>query len=310
VIVVLVLARTFHVGSAMMLVALPYFCLVVLKPVFVAGAAESLSSFLRTMMKWLWIALALEIISGGVWFWFAAAQMSDRSPWKIPDPSELNVVLWQTQFGRLWLVRSAIGIALGLTLCSASRRNILLRRSHLPWLILALSSLLLTTLAWAGHASAGIHNHVLHLVADILHLLVGSIWPMGLIPLGSFLWHTGRRSHHPPEESEIKTLQRFSRSSRMAVVLLVATGLINAWLMLGSWYALATTLYGKLLLAKVLAAAIMIGLGACNRFYLLPRIQDGPLIARFLRRTILAESCLLMVVLLIVGIMGMTSPPN
>ena len=78
---VLVLARTLHIGSAMMLVALPYFMLVVLRPVFTAGATESHDSFCRGVVNWLWVTLILEAVSGLVWFWFVAANMSGNSPW-------------------------------------------------------------------------------------------------------------------------------------------------------------------------------------------------------------------------------------
>jgi putative copper export protein len=54
----------------------------------------------------------------------------------------------------------------------------------------------------------------------------------------------------------------------------------------------------------------MVGLGALNRLHLLPQIQATPIMFQTLRRTILAESCLALVILIIVGIMGMTSPPS
>jgi putative copper export protein len=71
-----------------------------------------------------------------------------------------------------------------------------------------------------------------------------------------------------------------------------------------------TTTYGRLLLSKVVVVGIMIGLGAFNRLYLLPRMQATPILFRTLRRTILAESGLALIVLFIVGTMGMTSPPS
>jgi putative copper export protein len=182
--------------------------------------------------------------------------------------------------------------------------------SFLNWLVLALSVGLLVTLAWAGHAAAGIHHHVLHLLADSLHLLIGSSWPMGLIPMACFMWRLNGRRQTTPADREIKALQRFSQMSLGAVLLLVATGFINGWLMTGSWEALVTTTYGRLLLGKVLVVGIMIGLGAFNRFYLLPHVQAESIKFQTLQRTIMVESALALVVLLIVGIMGMTSPPS
>jgi len=309
---VLVLARTLHIGSAMMLVALPFFMLVILKPIFPADTVQSYDSFCRGVIKGLWGALILEAVSGFVWFWFVTAQMSDQSPWGILDEADLSAVLWQTQFGQLWLVRAAVGVALGVALCFVSHKKAResLKPSRLNWLVLAISGVLLMTLAWAGHGASGIHYHVLHLVADTLHLLVGAIWPLGLIPMVCFLWYIRRRNQIVPADREIKALQRFSQISLVAVLLIVATGIINGWLMVGSWEALVTTTYGVLLLGKVVVVGIMIGLGAFNRLYLLPRMQGDPILFRTLRRTILAESGLALVVIFIVGTMGTTAPPS
>jgi putative copper resistance protein D len=308
----LVLARALHIGSAMMLVALPYFMRVTVGPVFAADTGESYPSFCQKMAKWLWVALILEAVSGAAWFWLTAAQMSDQSPWGMLDPAVLNTVLGQTQFGQLWLGRTVIGAALGVALYFVSRGKSasLTRPSFLHWLVLGISGVLLISLAWAGHAAAGIHHHGLHLLADTLHLLIGSVWPMGLIPLACFLWHLDRRQQPLSADREIQALQRFSQMSLIAVLILVATGFINGWLMVGSWEALVTTTYGRLLLGKVLVVAIMIGLGAFNRLCLLPQIQAAPVKFQTLRGTILAESGLALVVLMIVGMMGMTSPPS
>ncbi len=295
-----------------MLVALPYFLLVMVRPVLTADRVQSYDSFGRGMIKGLWAIWFLEAASGLVWFWLVTAQMSDQSPWRILDSADLSTVLWQTQFGQLWLGRAVLGIALGVALCFGSRHKVLTSLRSLTWngLVLAISGLLLVSLAWAGHAASGIHDHALHLIADTLHLLIGAVWPMGLIPMVGFLGHIRRGSSAVPAEREVKALRRFSQINFWAVLLLVVTGTINACLMIGSWEALATTPYGRLLLVKVMLVGIMIGVGAFNRFHVLPRLPSDPICFRTLQRTVLAESALALVVLLIVGTMGMTSPPS
>ena len=286
-----------------MLFALPYFMLAVLRPAFSADSMESYSSFCQKMTRWLGVALILEAVSGGAWFWLVAAQTSNRSPWGTLPPADLNMVLWQSSFGRLWLLRGAMGAALGLALYLASRRKTLLPPSPclLNWLIAALSACLLITLAWAGHVTAGIHHRLLHLLADAPHLLVGAVWPVGLIPMACFLWHINRKNQPSAAGREMETLQRFSKTSLIAVLILMVTGSINGWLMLGSWENLVATTSGRLLLGKIIVVAIMIGIGAFNRFHLMPRIHDVPLMFRTLGKTIVAESCLALVVLFIVG---------
>lgn len=300
---VFILVRTLHFGSAMMLFTLPYFMRVILRPYLSAKPVESYPSFCQKLMTWLWVAFILEAVSGVMWFWFVAAQMSDRSPWGILASIDLNTVLWQTPFGRLWLARAAIGVGLGVALYSVSRRKTLVSpgSSIFNWLVVAASGCLLTTLAWAGHAAAGFHHQILHLLADTPHLLVGAIWPTGLIPMAYFLWYVHRGDQPLPADREVETLQRFSQTSLIAVLLLMVTGTINGWLMIGSWENLVTTTNGQLLLGKILVVGIMIAMGAFNRLHLMPRIHEVPIMFRTLRKTIVAESCLGLIVLFIVG---------
>ena len=300
---ILVLARTLHFGSAMMLFALPYFMLVILRPAFSVDTIESYSSFCGRMTRWLGIALIVEAISGAVWFWIFVAQTTNQTLWRSIALPDLNAALWQTQFGQLWLIRATLGVALGLTLYMVSlRKTLILPGSFLlNGILVIVSGCLLVTLAWAGPVAAGIHHQILHLIVDIPHLLVGAVWPTGLIPMAYFLWYIKRANRPLPADREIETLQRFSQTSLIAVLILATTGSINGWLMIGSWENLVTTTCGKLLLGKMLVVALMIGMGAFNRLHLMPRIHDVPLMFRMLGKTVLAESGLALVVLFIVA---------
>jgi len=305
---VLVLARMVHLGSAMLLVALPYFMAAVVGP---NPAIVHLEGFTRSLRRWLWLALGLEALSGVVWFWFAAAQMCGESPWTLLNADDLKTALEQTQFGHLWVGRAGIGVVSGIALFFVSRREPSSTVAALrgAWLVLVPGVLLLATLAWAGHSGSGNHFHVLHLAVDVLHLLTGAVWPVGLIPLGLFLRHFRAPVPATGDDLAVRVLQRFSRASLIAVLLIVGSGIINGWLMIGSWTALVTTTYGELLLMKVLVVFLMIGLGAVNRLHLLPRLAENAAVWTALRRTVAVESCLAAVVILIVAMMGLTAPP-
>jgi putative copper resistance protein D len=300
---VLSLTRSLHMGGAMMLFALPCFMLFILRPVLATDQSESYTSFCRSMTRWFRVALALEVISGVVWFWFIAAQINHQSPWRMLTLADLDAVLWQSPFGGLWLLRGLIAVALGVMFYFASRGDAFAspRPSPLNWLVIAASACLLLSLAWTGHIAAGFHRQILHLLSDAPHLLIGAIWPVGLIPMAYFLWYIGRHNRILPTDREVESLQRFSQTSLVAVTLLFLTGAINGWLMIGSWQNLVGTWNGQLLLGKLLLVTIMIGMGAFNRFHLLPGIHDMPLLFRTLRKTVVAESCLGLLVLCIVG---------
>jgi putative copper resistance protein D len=259
--------------------------------------------------------LLLEALTGAAWFWLVVAQMNGTPPWSLPDSQDLSAVVWQTQFGRLWLGRAvALAILTAITTFAPRGPYFFFGKDRF-WrgLLLLVSGALLMSLAWAGHAAAGIYDRNLHLLADTLHLLLGAIWPAGLVPFALFLRHACRAGEALPIEPARAAIQRFSQTSLAAVFILVATGLVNAWLLVDSWPGLFDTLYGRWLLLKVAVTGLMIGLGAWNRLVRLPRLAVAPddtLRYAALRRNVVAEAVLAGAVVLIVGVLGMTPPPQ
>jgi len=308
-IAVLVLARALHIGSAMMLVALPFFTAFILRPARAQDHFDRDEAFCGRMIAFLWAALAVEFISGAAWLWLVAAEMSEESPWDGLTLADLETVVLQTSFGQLWIVRAVAAVILAVLLGWLGKSGAL----HQPrprlatWIFLSLSGGLLGSLAWAGHAGAGVRWHAWHLIVDVVHLGAGAVWPLGLFPLALFL-RRALRGTGGFTEADVAVVRRFSRASVTAVLILVASGVANSWLMLPSWDALFASIYGRLLLGKVLVVAVMIGVGAFNRFRLLSMLPRNG--APRLVRAVVAESILALVVLLIVGLMGITPPAS
>jgi putative copper resistance protein D len=299
----LVLARTLHIGSALLMVSLLFFRQVILRsegaPDFGTETNVLFSYWIR---RWLFGAFLIHILSGVVWFWIVAADVSDSSLWDILDFGLLKIVFEQTQFGQLWLVRLVLCLALGVMLLIAGRRQALI-----------LSGLLLVSLAWAGHAASGVNHRVWHLGTDFGHLAIASVWPVGLLPLALYLHTAVKTGSSSQLAGAVATLRCFSRISLIAVGLLFLTGFVNAWFLIPSISALFTSTYGQLLLGKIALFLAMIALGARNRFRLLPQLdQKEPAPSDFarLRRAVLVENILALFVLLIVGAMGASPPPQ
>jgi copper resistance protein D len=305
--VLLVLARTLHIGSAMMLVALPFFTAFILRPDRAQVHFGRNEAFCRRMIALLWAGLGMEFISGAAWLWLIAAEMNDESPWGGLTLFDLEKVVLQTSFGQLWIVRAGVVVIVAVLLGWLGKSEALHQPKPRPvtWLFLGVSGCLLGSLAWAGHAGAGARWHTWHLIVDVVHLGAGAVWPLGLFPLALFLRRSSRGTG-ALAEVDIAVVRRFSRAGFAAVRVLVASGVANSWLMLPSWNALFASIYGWLLLGKVLAVAVMIGVGAFNRFWLLPMLSRKG--APRLMRTVVLESILALVVLLIVGLMGITAP--
>jgi putative copper resistance protein D len=95
---------------------------------------------------------------------------------------------------------------------------------------------------------------------------------------------------------------------------LLVTGIINAWILVGSFHALLVTEYGRLLLLKLVVFATMLVFAAVNRFWLTPRLaltsdNDAQLKAlRQLTRNSLIEIALGLSIFAIVGALGTLHP--
>jgi len=216
----------------------------------------------------------------------------------------IGAVIGSMALGKAALVRAALaGLALAALLALPSRRP--------AWLAAACCSGLATaSLAWLGHAGAAEGPlHRLHLAADALHVLAAAAWIgalAGLLLLARADCGDPRRAtlHH--------ALRQFSGIGSLLVVLLVATGLINAWLVVGPAQALTgwTTPYGRVLAAKLALFAAMLVLAARNRWRLTPALAARPdTAAAALRRSVALEAGAGLAVLALVAWLGTLEPP-
>lgn len=175
------------------------------------------------------------------------------SPTDAFDPSVLN----ETLTSRPGLALLARLVLLGATVFYPVREQVRGR------LVLALGGLLTVSLAvtWAvaEHASAGIQVPVA-MVSSVLHLLSMAVWMGGLAALLTTLYRSA-------EPIPAAVVNRFSRLALASVTVLVVTGVYQSWRGLGSWDALTSTSYGRLLLAKLVAVLVLLaGAGASRRW--------------------------------------------
>lgn len=293
----LIVARFLHYAAAMALFGVSLF------PLYAySGRTEpepvSLSLWLRPVQ--FGVALA-ALISAALWLAFVAANMTGSLSGAV-DPEALRSVLSDTLFGQVWAARLmlAVGVA-GLTAFSFFSSN-----KHLPaGLNLVLSGALLATLAGTGHTmhSEGMARG-LHIAADGAHLLAAGAWFGGLFALGYVL--AGRT----PVATAV--LHRFSGMGYVAVAVLVGSGLINSWYLVGSISNLLASPYGRLLLVKLGLFSGMLLLAAANRFWLMPALARDPspdhIAAERLRLHVIGEQTLGVLVITIVSLLGTLEP--
>jgi copper transport protein len=121
-----------------------------------------------------------------------------------------------------------------------------------------LSLALALTWAVSDHASAGIQVPVA-MASSVLHLLATAVWLGGLAALLTTLHRTR------PDSALVLSVARFSRLATVAVAVLVITGGYQSWRGLGSWRAFTDTPYGRLLLLKLAAVALLLTIADRSR---------------------------------------------
>jgi putative copper resistance protein D len=250
-------------------------------------------------------SLVVALLSGVLWFWLEVANMSGLPLSRALFTAAWPAVLFETKFGRVWQLRLGLTVlAFALVAGGSAQAQ---TRHALIMAVFLISIVLLLSLAWISHAAAA-RVQPLGLLGDALHLCAAGAWIGGLLPLGIFLTRT--RASLSLGEEALLVIQRFSTLSLTSVGVLIISGLSNSWLLVGSIYALLTTRYGWLLLAKLAAFGVLIGLGARNRFIIKTKLKaaTGLGLPAQLRRNVICETCLGLVVVGIVACLGVTPP--
>ena len=307
----LIWVRAIHFGATMMVMGGVFFRAFIAEPAFRVANDATVAARVRFRLIMMgWIGLAVTVLSGAAWLVLLSERMSELSLVEVFRQGAVWTVLSETDFGTDWGVRLVLAGLLAAVWAWGEPSHSHHRRAG----AIVVAAALVGALAWAGHAAAseGVEG-VIHLAADILHLVAASAWFGSLVPL-ALLLRAARRVPQAPAVARAAVL-RFSSLGVASVGTLAATGLVNSWILAGSVQALVDTDYGHLLLAKVALFLVMLSFGAINRLRLTPRIVHAPNAAvaadmlRQIERNSLIETGLAAIIIAIVGLLG-TLPPG
>lgn len=249
---------------------------------------------LRTAMV---AAAVLALLSAVVWFGAAVAGMAG-DPAAALNLDTLSMTATTTPFGQVWISRFVVIAFLAGTVLSPLQGR---RR-----LALTLTTVALALLAATGHARVG-EGAVgwSHEIADAAHLLTAGLW-IGALPCLAMLL---TRSEFGRSVLALDAVRRFSAVATPAVALLVLTGAASAVILTGSPWTLASSLWGSLLILKVVIVTAMCALAAGNRWRVTPELARDPEAgARRLHRNAMTELALGIAVLAVVAVLGTLAP--
>jgi copper resistance protein D len=313
----LIAVRDIHFGSSVIVAGIVFFVLFIASPSLRMADSRlgaTVAAFSVRSATILWLSLGLSIISGFAWLGLVAARIAGKPFGEVIADGTIWTVISQTQFGFAWELRFLFSVLLAACLFVRWVKKV---GASIGQEVLAalLAGAYIGSLAFAGHGEEGLGiERNLHLATDFFHLIAAGFWLGGLIPLALLLIYLHRFREQTWLSVACDAARRFSNLGILAVGILLVSGTINAWFLIGSMQGLIDTSYGRLLILKITLFAAMVCLAGINREYLLPRLFGGietDLGSRalpWLIRSALVEIVLGVGVILIVGTLGIMAP--
>lgn len=246
-----------------------------------------------------WTSMTLAFASGAAWLLALAASIADATWTSAVGDGTAWAVLTDTQFGQAWLVRLFAALILVALSVSAWPGGLAVRSCGLVAVLVFAGGI-----AFAGHAASVPGPH---LAADILHLIAVSAWLGGLLPYALLLRNLQKDDLQSSPQIVRDVTLRFSNIGVLAVLTILATGLVNTINLVGSVQLLTDTEYGRLLTVKIILFVAMVAVAAINRFALTPRLALQSTVKQ-LQRNISIEIALGLLILCVVAVLG-TMPP-
>jgi putative copper resistance protein D len=226
--------------------------------------------------------------------------------------SILPSVLRQTHFGHIWLLH-----LLGLFILWIGRIASLRVRNRAAsaFMLIAIVATAFTYSASSHAADSG--DFTLTEFNDWLHILSASLWGGSILASALFIFPVLARL---PGEYRVlmgEATGRLSGFSAVALAIVLLTGIGNAATRLHGFDELARSTYGHVLVVKLILVFVMAGIGAANRFILLPKVrrwaaQSGSTDDRPVRRMVTAiriDVVLVLLILCAAAVLIQSMPP-
>lgn len=311
-------ARAGHYATVALLFGTFLFALVVVRPT--VGRVPNMADERRHLGRFLlWLSLGslvAALLTGAILFWITAAGISGRPLSNALTLQALGGVLARTNFGRVWQIRLVVAVLLAVMLVFLLCRSAAKDSRFGELLAGSLAGVLLASLALVGHSNdrTGLGG-TFRLGADMLHLLAAGAWLGSLPGLAYVLTRAGDLTSPTSLRIGREAARRFSALGIVSVAVLVLSGFVNSWFLVGTLPGLVGTSYGHILLLKLALFIIMVILAAINREWLTPQLAlsaapgpSGQEIVRKLRRNTIAEIAVGLAILGVAGVLVAAAP--
>jgi copper transport protein len=299
-----------------------------------ANVAAAFAVARRRVLRWALVSAVAALLLGlGLLLWEASVLALLAAPGATAGRSigevvaallgQLSTMLISTRSGWLWVLREALLAIIAVLLFFQRGRSWPASRG--AGMVLGLLAVAVIAIqANLGHAAAVKPETSLAVALDIAHLIAASLWVGGLLALAIGLLPLLLAGRGTPAYAALAHAAwgPFGALAALSVGVLIATGLYNTGQEVASLDGLLTTLYGRILIAKVVLVLGVGFFGLLNSTMLHPSLTAPlakllrrpagwtPLSLRRLPLLIVAELGVGLAVLLATGTMVTTSPPH
>jgi len=223
---------------------------------------DTAATMIRATFRILGLAILVLAFTGIATLWLRSAAMAEVG---LADALPVvPKVIGNSQFGHLWLVR-----VIGWTMLAVAWVSMCRRMHAGSWLLAGGAVLIVFSLSASGHAGDdGVWTT--RALMNALHVAGGCAWGGTVaVYVAAVLPGLVVGVRHPVIG---ETATRLSTIAAAALAVVLVTGVYNAWQQFDTPAALWTTVYGRVLLVKLTFVAVMMAIGAANRFFIVPEI--------------------------------------
>lgn len=179
-------------------------------------------------------------------------------------------------------------------------------RAARDWFVLAALAVFAVTRASMGHAGED-GWWTAAMASEAMHLIAIGVWT-GVVFVSAWT-AVGSTELGLPLAGTSRYLESMSQAAMAAVLVIVVTGLFNAWLRIGTPSNLLHGLYAGAFIVKVALVGIALLMGGYNKFFSLREASKSYLGVQRVKFVLQCESILLFAVLVAAAVMTSQQPP-
>jgi putative copper resistance protein D len=211
-------------------------------------------------------------------------------------------VIEKSHFGSLWTGR-ALALIVMISIWFVIRKKTPALGCAL---LLSGSAIIAFYISAASHAGdEGLFT--LDSLINSTHIIGGCLWGGSVIAyliIITSLRQQGDAMHH----TLCRSADRLSTLATVALALVISSGLLNAWHRLETIEELWQTDYGITLIIKLVFVAMMMAIGASNRFIIIPAMTGKPAASRRFQRVLSLDALLFITIICIAAAIGIQGP--